>query len=328
MSIELSPTEYLARRVALSIPLLFVIVIVCFVLIHSAPGDPVYLFVGEHNPSEEYIETVRKNFGLDRPLHEQLFIYITKILSGNFGNSIKYNEDVLSLIINRFPATLLLVGTALVFSLIIGVFLGVASAWKRGSLLDTICTLIGISGYSLPLFWVGLMIITVFSVNLGWLPIGGMYSWGYELTGVDYYIDRLRHMIGPVLTYSTLHIAIFLRYTKTSMLEAISQPFIITARAKGLSERTIMFKHALRNALLPVVTVFGMSLPYLVMGSILTESVFGWPGLGRLTFEAVMARDYPLIMGIFIIVSWAVIIGNLLADILYMIVDPRVRYKK
>jgi peptide/nickel transport system permease protein len=318
---------YLVKRVLYSVPLLLGAITVIFALIHAAPGDPTDYIIGDASVDQEFIDRLRREMGLDQPLFVQLAKYILQVFTGDFGFSFVRNAPVLELILDRLPATLLLMGSQYVIAVALGIYLGVASARRPNSAFDRGVTIFSLAAFAIPLFWLGQMLILILAYNFGWFPIQGMVNIREGYTGWSYVLDVAHHLVLPVITLALPNIALILRLTRSSMLEVIGQEYIKVARAKGLAERTVLFKHALRNALLPVVTVVSLGLPTLIAGAVLTETVFAWPGLGRLTFDAIHARDYPLLMGMFIFISVVVIIGNLLADLLYAILDPRIRYQ-
>jgi peptide/nickel transport system permease protein len=273
------------------------------------------------------VERLTSDLGLDQPVYVQLFRYLAQVATGNLGYSFRSNAPVVDLILDRLPATLLLTGSQLFFSVVLGVTLGVVSARRPNSLLDNSITVFSLASFAIPVFWLGQLLILGFGYHLNWFPIQGMINLRAGYSGFPYALDVAYHMVLPVLTLTLFHLALILRLTRGSMLEVIVQDYIRVARAKGLSENTVMMKHALRNALLPVVTVIGLEFRTLIAGAVLTETVFAWPGLGRLTFDAIHARDYPLLMGMFIFVSILVIVGNLITDLLYSVLDPRIRYQ-
>jgi len=317
---------YVLRRCIQTIPLVLGVIAINFTLIHLAPGDPATIFAGPYEVSEEYLAMVRREFGLDKPLYEQLIAYVLSVLRGNLGYSFSYRSPVFSLIVERIPATLLLTVTATVISSLVGVILGTTSSKKPYSLTDNVTTVFALVGYSMPIFWLGQMLVLAFSLGLGVLPAAGMYSLRVELTGIDSVLDVMKHLILPASALSMLELALVTRLTRASMLEILGQDFITTARSKGLDENAIVYRHGLRNALLPVVTVIGMRFGFVFGGALLTETVFAWPGLGRLMYESIFARDYPVLMGMFIIVSTMVIVASLVTDIVYGLLDPRIRY--
>lgn len=320
-------TLYLLQRLLYLVPLLLGAVTIVFVLVHVAPGNPVDYIIGESGADKEMIARLTADMGLDRPLYIQLLRYLGQVATGNLGYSFVSNMPVLELILDRLPATLLLMASQLVFSISLGVGLGVLSARRPNSLLDNSITVFSLASFAVPVFWLGQLLILGFGYYLDWLPIQGMVDLRAGYTGFDLVLDVARHMVLPVLTLTLYNLALILRLTRGSMLEVVGQEYVKVARAKGLSENTVMIKHALRNALLPVVTVVGLEFRALIAGAVLTETVFAWPGLGRLTFDAIHARDYPLLMGMFIFISVLVAVGNLVTDLLYALLDPRIRYR-
>jgi peptide/nickel transport system permease protein len=317
---------YVGKRALHTIFLLFWVISINFLIVHLAPGDPVSFLAGGVEASPEYFEAKRKEFGLDKPLITQLGIYLLKVSQGNLGYSIRFEEEVLSLILSRLPATLLLMGTGNIIAAIVGIFLGTLYT-RRSKISETSTTLFAIAGYSMPPFWLGQILLIFFSLYLGWFPTQGMTSMRVQHTGIRAVLDVLHHLVLPALTYATYHITILFRLTRSKMLEILSQDFIITARGKGLTRRAIIYRHALPNALLPVVTVIGVSVGFMFAGSVLVETVFAWPGMGRLLFDAIVARDYPLVMGLLVFVCIMVVLANLVTDIIYALIDPRVVYK-
>ena len=320
-------TLYLLQRLLYLVPLLLGAVTIVFVLVHMAPGNPVDYIIGESGADKEMIARLTADMGLDRPLYIQLLRYLGQVATGNLGYSFVSNMPVLELILDRLPATLLLMASQLVFSISLGVGLGVLSARRPNSLLDNSITVFSLASFAVPVFWLGQLLILGFGYYLDWLPIQGMVDLRAGYAGFDLVLDVARHMVLPVLTLTLYNLALILRLTRGSMLEVVGQEYVKVARAKGLSENTVMIKHALRNALLPVVTVVGLEFRALIAGAVLTETVFAWPGLGRLTFDANHARDYPLLMGKFIFISVLVAVGNLVTDLLYALLDPRIRYR-
>jgi peptide/nickel transport system permease protein len=321
--------DYLIKRVIQLIPLIIGIICMDFIIIHLAPGDPTQMLGGELTGAPpEYQEKLRKELGLDKPLWEQLLIYMKTILSGNFGYSFVYRSSVFNLIMERVPNTLILIFSSMLFSIVIGILLGINAAKKPYSLVDNITTSVSLLGYSIPNFWLGVVLLLVFSLYLGMFPIQGMYTLGVELTGLDYVIDVLRHLFLPMIVLGTSQLAMYTRLIRTSMLEVLDQDYILTARAKGCNESQILYDHALKNALLPTVTVIGLNLGFILTGSILTETVFAWPGIGRLMYDAIFVRDYPILLGIFTLISMCVVFATLLTDITYAFLDPRIRYGK
>ncbi len=317
---------YIARRLAQAVPVVLAVIVLNFFIVHLAPGDPVNILVGEYGSTPEFRERIRREYGLDQPVSTQLAVYLRRVARGDLGYSLYFNQPVTSLILGRLPATLLLMGTQLLLALIVGTSIGVAAARRPYSLLDNASTAVALVGYSMPVFWSGLLLILLFSSTLGLLPSGGMYSAREQIAGVAVIWDVVRHLILPVFTLGLVSVALYVRLARASMLEVLSQDYVRTAWAKGLSERRVMRHHALRNALLPVVTIIGIDLGRMIGGAVLTETVFAWPGVGTLTFSALQTRDYPVIIGVFMLVSVGVILASLFVDIMYGILDPRIQY--
>ena len=318
--------RYVAGRLLQAVPLIFVVTTINFILIHSAPGDPVHLLIGEGSASEELVEKTRAEFGLDRPVHIQYLSYIGNVLQLNLGFSLRYRQDVFDLIMSRLPASLLLMGSAFVVSSLAGILLGLYAGTRKDSLADRIAVILSILGYSMPVFFLGLIMLTVFSLKLGWFPTQGMYNIRNPQEGWGLVVDVAHHLVLPVITYSAFQLALIFRVTRVKMQTVMKEDYITTARAKGVHEPRVVFRHAVPNTLLPIVTILGLNLEWLLAGSVLTETVFAWPGLGRLMFDAVSARDFPLLMGLFIVISTFVIIVNLITDIVYRAIDPRVSF--
>ena len=309
------------------IPTILAVIVINFSLIHLAPGDPITLLTGTMEASPEYIQAMTEKYGLDKSIPEQLLIFLSNTFRGDFGESIKYERPVLDLILDRLPATLLLMGTAVSISIVFGLLLGIISARKPYSLTDNVATSFSLFSRSIPIFWLAQIILLIFAFYLGWFPTSGMTDLRHNYTGLAYVVDVLRHLFLPAMTICLLRMAVTTRLTRTSMIEALSQDYILTAKAKGVSERRILFKHALRNALRPVITVTGISLGTIIAGATMTEIVFSWPGIGRLVYEAVLDRDYPILMGMYIFIALSIVVANFLTDIVYAIYDPRVRYE-
>lgn len=290
-----------------------------------APGDIVSILAGEAGSGNaEYMELLRKKFGLDQPIHVQLGIYLWKLAQFDLGFSFRHNMNVSTLIFDRLPATLLLMLSTILLSLVMGVILGVLAAKNVNRPLDKFISSAVLLLYAMPLFWLGLMLIVLFSVKLGWLPTGGMESASQPLSGIERAADIVRHLALPTITLSLYYMAIYARVMRASMLEIYGADFVRTARAKGLSERKIAFKHVLRNALLPMVSMVGVQMGSLLGGSVIVETVFSWPGLGRVAFDAVFQRDFNLLMGILLLSSMLVIAANMIVDLLYAVLDPRI----
>jgi peptide/nickel transport system permease protein len=319
--------SYIVRRTGQLVPILLVIVCFNFVLLHLAPGDPITYLVGDAPTDERVLSELRASLGLDRPLYEQLAIYLGQIARGDLGYSYISRESVTTILLSRLPATLLLLGTQFVLSIVFGILLGVASARRQGSLIDQGVTLLSLVGFAVPAFWLAQMMVLIFSLQLGLFPSQGMHSLRLGATGFAAVWDMLHHLVLPALTLTIFNLALIARVTRASMINALRMEYIVYARSKGVAEGTILWFHALRNAVLPVITVIGLNFRTLIAGAVLTETVFAWPGIGRLTYDAVLARDYPVLMGIFILIGITVVIGNILTDIAYAALDPRVRYR-
>lgn len=316
---------FLAGRLAKAAVVILAIVVCNFLLIHAAPGDPASVIAGQSGAADErFLAQLREQFGLDRPLHVQLWIYLKGVLTLDLGFSHRQQLPVWTLIQARLPATLLLTGTAFVFAIVTGVTLGTLAARRVGRWADSLITVIALTFYATPLFWIGLMLVLVFSVWLEWLPSFGMSSVGVELHGMAVVLDVAQHLLLPALTLGLFYLAVYARLTRATMLEVADQDFVKTARAKGVPEGRVLRAHVLRNAMLPVITFAGIQAGQLVGGAILVETVFAWPGIGRLAFDALLARDYAVLLGVFFCTSVMVVAFNLVTDLLYAVVDPRV----
>lgn len=321
---SLAGLRYAALKILSTIPMLLGVIVVNFVLIHLAPGDPVSILVGETEPSAEELAALYAKLGLDQPLWKQFIDYLASVATGDLGYSYVLQAPVSEIILSRVPATLILMLTALILFSALGVFLAVLVAHRPRSAFDRIGSVLAVFGYSIPAFWLAQLILLVFAMNLGWFPTSGMSNSRYGYEGWAWFVDMLHHLILPASVLGMRYLAINFRYARAAMRDALSQDYIVAARAKGLSEGRILY-HGFRNGILPVITVFGLNMADILAGSVLTEIVFGWPGLGRLTYDAMYARDYPLLMGIFVFVSIGIVVTNLLIDIVYSLFDPRVR---
>ncbi len=317
--------KYVIRRILQALPILLAITVVVFLVIRLAPGDP---FTGMVDPriSQDAIEAARVRLGLNQPLYVQYWHWLRELLTGNLGYSIRFQRPVADIITERLPASLLL-GLAtqfIVFAL--GLPIGVLAATRKNTWLDHVVTTFAFAGLSVPSFFFGLALIRVFALQLQWLPSSGMVTPGAHYSGWAHYADLARHLILPALTLGLVSVAGLMRYVRSAMLEVVRMDYVRVARAKGLAEKTVVYKHALRNALLPVVTILGLELPALVGGAILTESIYSWPGLGRVGFTALLERDYPVLMAFNLMAAVLTLAGSLLADLGYALVDPRIRY--
>ena len=318
--------RFVVVRIIRAIGLIAAVAVLNFTLLHMVPGDIVQTIVGEMGgASEATIKALRESYGLDRPFYEQLFVYVGHVLSGNLGISAYYNKPVLGLILERVPATVLLVTTALTMAVVTGTTLGVISARFPRSWFTAAVNIVALFGFSAPVFWTGLMLLLLFAVVIPLVPTGGLYNDAVRHTGFGFARDVAHHLILPAVTLALIYLALYTRLARSSMLEIMDSDYVRTARAKGLSEPKVLFKHALRNALLPVVTFAGLQLSGMFAGSVLVETVFTWPGLGLLAYESIVRRDNQLILGILIVSAALVIIGNALTDLVYRLIDPRIK---
>jgi peptide/nickel transport system permease protein len=321
-------SRFLVRRFAQLIPVALAIATLNFLLLHLAPGDAADIVAGQAgHATPEFVAQLRRDFGLDRPLYEQYLIYVARLVSFDLGYSFVYQRPVAELILERLPATLLLMIAAITVAIAFGVVLGVVAAKNRGSLVDNIISVGALVIYAMPVFWLGLMLIVFFSITLGALPSGGMTDVRAAPTGFAYVADVARHAILPILTMALFYVAIYTRLMRASMLEVYALDFITTARAKGVPEGRVAWSHAARNALLPVVTLAGLQFGHLLGGSVLVETVFGWPGLGRLVFDSLLQRDLNLLLGLLFVSSVVVVLANLAADLTYGLLDPRIVHR-
>lgn len=302
---------YIIRRLLLAIPVLIGVSILVFAIIRFIPGDPARAIAGVH-ASPEYIEQVRRELLLDEGLHVQYYVYITNLLQGDMGRSTFTGRPVTAELMDRFPNTLMLASTAMIIAILAGMSAGIVSATRRYSLFDNFSMLAALLGVAAPVFWLGIMFQLLFSVNLGWLPSGGIGTW--------------QHLVLPALTLGLATTALIARITRSSMLDVLGQDYITTARSKGLLERVIVYKHALKNALIPVVTVMGLQFGTLLGGAVLTETVFSWPGVGRLMVDSILNRDYPVVQGAVLILAVFFVMINLVVDVIYAFLDPRISY--
>jgi peptide/nickel transport system permease protein len=296
-----------------------------FILVHAAPGDPAQVMAGQSGSSDEKLLTqIRAEYGLDKPYAVQLGTYLARILKFDLGYSYRQQRSVASLIGERLPATLLLTATSFVLALLAGIVLGTLAGVRAGKWSDTLLTVVSLLLYATPVFWLGLMLVLLFSVQLDWLPAFGYVTIGVPLTAFERMRDILWHLILPAASLAAVYLAIYARLMRSSVVDVTHQDYIKTARAKGLKQGRIIIRHILRNAMLPIVTVAGMQAGALVGGAVVIETVFAWPGLGRLIYDALLQRDYPVLLGVFLVMSVLVIMLNLLTDVIYRVIDPRV----
>ncbi len=315
----------LAGWVVKFVAVVLVIATFNFILVHAAPGDPAQVIAGQSGASDEkLLEQLRAEYGLDKPYPVQLANYLGRVLTLDLGYSYRQQRTVSSLILERLPATLLLTATAFILALISGIFLGTLAGVRAGKWSDTLLTIVSLLLYATPVFWLGLMLVLLFAVELDWLPAFGYVTIGVQMTAFERMLDIGKHMILPVISLAAVYLAIYTRLMRSSVLDVTHQDFIKTAKAKGLKQRAIIIHHMLRNAVLPIVTVAGMQAGALVGGAVVIETVFAWPGLGRLIYDALLQRDYPVLLGVFLVMSVIVIALNLLTDAIYRVIDPRV----
>jgi len=322
--------KYIVKRLLLSVPLVLGIVTATFFMSHLAPGDPMDMYLEpqrQRRMDPEVIELLRERYGLDQPVHVQYVTWLKNFAQGDFGESFRHRRPVKDMLVEAVPYTLQLTILAIVLDALIGITIGIISAVRQYSKLDKTVTIGSLIIYAIPSFWLALMLIMVFSVNLGWFPTSQTRSMHYEdLTAIGKMLDRAWHLALPVFVMGIAGAAGTARYMRNKLLEVLNEEYIMAARARGFREKTVIVKHALRNAMIPIVTIYGMSLPFLLGGATIIETIFAWPGMGRLTVGAVGGRDYPIIMATVTIAAVLTVLGNLLADITYAAVDPRVSY--
>lgn len=331
---------YVLRRILHSLPTLFGVTLIAFLMIRLIPGDPVLLMLGERGGSPEAVASLRQNLGLDQPLYKQYFSFLGHALTGNLGDSVVSNRPVWEEFSSRFPATLELSLVALFWSVIVGIPLGVAAALRRRRFLDYFLMSISLVGYSMPIFWWGLMLIMFFSVQMGWTPVSGRIAAEYDVEpwsglmlidtwvrGVGWpgFVSAFKHILLPAIVLGTIPFAAIARMTRSSLLEVLREDFVRTARAKGLGFFKVTFRHALQNALLPVITTVGLMLGTMLTGAVLTETLFSWPGIGRWMVASVLARDYPVLQGGVLLISLLIVGVNIFVDVLYTWLNPRLR---
>jgi peptide/nickel transport system permease protein len=330
---------YAVKRFLTILPVLVGVSLLVFSFIHLIPGDPAVAMLGER-ATPERVAAVRAQLGLDEPLYRQYWIYLRKVLHGDLGISIIRGDPVLADLVYRFPATVELALSAILLALVVGIPVGIVSAVWRNSFFDGFSRLVALTGVSMPIFWLGLMLAWFFGVELGWLPTGfrldtdvavrpvtNLYLLDSLLAGdARAFLSSLRHLVLPAVALGTIPLAIIARMTRASLLEVLSQEYIRTAEAKGAPQRTVVLRHAMRNALLPILTVTGLQVGHLLAGAILTETIFSWPGIGLWVYEAIQARDYPIVQGATLFIGTVFVLVNLCTDLLYAAVDPRIAY--
>jgi len=311
--------NYLLKRIIQMIPVLLLVSIFSFMIIHFAPGDPINMYI-RPDMTEEEIQIIRENLGLDGSIMDQYIAWIKNVCKGNLGYSVINHQPVAKQILQKLPSTLLLMGTSFVLSILVAIPLGLVSGMKKNKLVDQIISVFSYIGISIPSFWFGLMLMVVFALKLHWFPVNGMRT-----IGVDSALDVVWHLVLPTIVLSIDNIAVFTRYIRSNTITQLEEEYVITAKAKGVSKNKIMTGHVLKNCLLPIITIAGMNLASLVTGSFIIESVFGWPGMGTLGMSAINSRDYPVIMGFTMLSCLILIVGNLIADLLYSVADPRIK---
>ena len=303
--------QYALRRVLIAVPSIVGVIVIVFFMVRLAPGDPATYLAGEFAPRET-VEAIRRRFGLDRPLHEQFGIYVNSLAQGDLGRSTRTQRLVIDDLKQFFPNTLELALGAIIIAMLIGIPAGVVAAVKQNTWADFFVTVGALIGVSMPVFWFGLLAILYFSVELGWFPVAGR--------------GTLSHLVLPAITLGVSSMAIVARMTRSAMLEVLSQDYIRTARAKGLVHNRVVLKHAFRNAMVPIVTIGGLEFGNLMAGAVLTETVFNWPGIGRLLVNSIEARDYPVVQGVVLVIAVSFILINITVDFIYAFIDPRIRY--
>ena len=318
--------KQIAARIAWSVGLILAVIVMCFSLVHLAPGDAALVIAGDSGAGDpELIEEIREDLGLDDPYLIQLSRYVGDVASGDLGTSYRFNESVTSLIGDRIWPTILLVTTALLFAIVIGVLVGIFTARRPESPVSHGVTVFSLVGYSMPVFWTGYLLIIAFASNVRWFPIAGMRDVRFEGNRFEEWLDIAHHLVLPALTLGLIYLAQYSRLSRASMLEVLQSDYVRTARAKGLAERKVVYKHALRNAVIPVITIAGLQFGALLSGALLVETVFNWPGLGRLAADSVFQRDAPVLLGVLICSAVLVVVINILTDVVYRMIDPRIR---
>jgi len=332
--------RYIAKRLAMLVLVLIGVSIITFVLVRAAPGDPAVNLAGQH-ANEQVLENIREKYHLNEPIYEQYFIWVEMVLQGDLGRSIASHDSVTSEISSRLPMTLELSIFAIIIAIVVGVLAGIISAVRQYSKIDYTVMFGALFGVSMPIFWLGIMLIYIFSIKLGLTPVQGRLDVGIELNRITgmyvldsiltlnwtAFVNSVKHLILPAVALATIPMATVARMTRSSMLEVLRQDYIRTERAKGLSERAVIYKHAIRNALIPIVTVIGMNIGVLMGGAVLTETIFTLPGLGKYIYDAIMAYDYPVVQGFTLFFATVFVLVNLGTDILYGYIDPRIRYE-
>ena len=318
---------YLGRQLLTIVPTVLLSIVINFALLHAAPGDPARIYAGMDNATEAQIAAMRRDLGLDKPLPVQFFNYVKEIAQGNLGRSLAFRQPVFGLIMDRMPATLLLTLTSAVIAFAGGTLLGAVAARKQDSGTDIGLSFLNYLFFSIPSFWLGLILILIFASKLDWFPTSGMRNVRADYTGFRDWLDVAHHMVLPAATLILVQLPIFYRITRSSVVQQQREDYVTTFRATGLPESRIFRRYALRNAILPTVTVFGLNLGYVVTGAALVEIIFAWPGIGRLALDAVFRRDYPLLLGIYLMLAVSISLAILITDVVYALLDPRIRLR-
>ena len=306
--------------------LLLAVIVLNFILVHIAPGDAVTAMIGDMGgATPELIAELRADYGLDQGLSTQLYTHISKMVVGDLGTSFTHRVPVRTLILDHLPATVLLVTTAFLLAIFTGTILGIIAAQKPKSIINHVVTVLSLSGFAAPIFWTGLMLLILFAYLIPVFPAFGMRTPGFQGTGWEATVDVLKHLVLPAVTLASVYIAVYSRLARASMLDVLGSDYVRTARSKGLSRRVVVYKHALKNGILPVVTMAGLQFSQLIAGAVVVETVYGWPGIGQLAFNAILRRDHPLLLGILFFSTLMVVIANLITDFSYRILDPRIK---
>lgn len=319
-------SRYIIRRLLSAVLIVMIVVVLNFTIIKLAPGEPARIMAGFDNPSDELIEAINRKYGFDQPFYIQITRYIRTLLSGDLGNSYLYNQPVAELIAERIGPSLLLSGVSVVLALLIGAVLGLYAGKNEGKFLDKVFSTLCYFINSMPSFWIGIMLILLLASRFNFLPTQGMTNVRANYHGLQYVMDVMRHMILPTLTLVLVQLPTFFRITKSSVLQVMSEDFVMTLRAAGMNEGTIFRKYILKNAILPILTVFSINLAYIVAGSTLVEIVFSWPGVGVLMYRSILMRDYNVLMGLYLLISISVAVVTILMDLIYAALDPRIRF--
>lgn len=318
--------KYILKRVLTGLLAVLIVFTFNFFIIRLAPGDPIKIIAGRDNPSQEMIDALYEKYGLDKPIHIQLVSYLKNVLRGDFENSILYGEPVTKLLWDTMGPSLLLALTGTILALLIGTMLGLYAARHQNSFIDVFFSGISYLLNSMPSFWLAIMLIMIFATNLKLFPTSGMTDMRNSYTGIKYVLDVIKHLFLPCLTLILIQIPMYFKIAKSSVTQVLAEDFITTFRAVGMNEKKIFNKYVFKNSILPVITVFGISLAYIVTGSSLVEMVFGWPGMGRMMMDSIMRRDYPLLMAIYLILSLSIAVMMVITDLVYAYIDPRIRY--